>query len=214
MLAYAPPRQRQRLSPTALTLIVAGHLAAIAALMNARTDYQRSSEPPLVIDIIPLPRPPDPLEPPPPSPAAPRDFRLDSPVPIVPPLPAPGPLADPTPQPLPQPGPGTGPAIAPTPAPLPPQVRTGPRFTTPDAAIRPPYPLAKRESGEEASLRLRLAIDQRGRVVAVDPVGKADPVFLDAARRHILRAWRYRPAMEGERAVPSSTIVTLKFELG
>ena len=70
-----------------------------------------------------------------------------------------------------------------------------------------------RAKEREAVLRLRLAIDERGRVAAVEPVGRADPVFLAAARRHILKAWRYRPAMDGDRAVASSTVVTLKFEL-
>ena len=35
-------------------------------------------------------------------------------------------------------------------------------------------------------LRLRLTIDARGRVVAVEPVGRADRAFLAAARRHLL----------------------------
>jgi protein TonB len=108
---------------------------------------------------------------------------------------------------------GTGTEVKPVPL-DPPIVRTGPRFATNDAAIRPPYPDSKRMAGEEARLRLRLTIDERGRVVAVDPVGKADPTFLAAARRHILRAWRYQPAMEGATAVPSTTTITLKFELG
>ena len=59
-----------------------------------------------------------------------------------------------------------------------------------------------------------MSIDERGRVIAVDAVGRADATFLEVARRHILRAWRYQPAMEGSRAVPSTTTITLKFELG
>ena len=91
--------------------------------------------------------------------------------------------------------------------------RTGPRFATPDSDIRPPYPESKRALEQEAVLRLRLSIDERGRVIAVDPVGKADATFLAAARRHILKAWRYKPAMEGDKAIPSSTVITLQFEL-
>ena len=59
----------------------------------------------------------------------------------------------------------------------------------------------KRRAEEEATLRLRLTIDARGRVIAVEPVGPADPSFLEAARRHILRAWRYKPATEDGVAV-------------
>ena len=69
-----------------------------------------------------------------------------------------------------------------------------------------------RAQEKEAVLRLRLSIDERGRVVAVEPVGKAEPAFLAAARRHIL-AWRYAPATEGGRAIASTTVVTLEFKL-
>jgi periplasmic protein TonB len=66
---------------------------------------------------------------------------------------------------------------------------------------------------EEATLRLRLTIDVRGRVTAVEPVGPADPSFLEAARRHILRAWRYKPATEDGVAVPSTMTINLSFRL-
>jgi protein TonB len=84
---------------------------------------------------------------------------------------------------------------------------------TPPQELRPPYPQAKLLAEEEATLRLRLAIDEQGRVVAVDPVGRADAIFLAAARRHLLAHWRYKPAMKDGRAVPSSITITLRFEL-
>jgi protein TonB len=91
--------------------------------------------------------------------------------------------------------------------------RTGPRFITPDWALRPPYPDDKRRLEEEATLKLKLAIDERGRVVAVEPVGKADRSFFEAARKHLIAKWRYKPATEDGRPVPSSTVITLRFEL-
>jgi protein TonB len=101
----------------------------------------------------------------------------------------------------------------PQPAPRPAPVHLGPQLATPPAELRPPYPQAKLLSEEEAELRLRLTIDERGRVVAVDPVGRADPVFLAAARRHLLAHWRFRPASVDGRAVSSTTTITLKFQL-
>ena len=92
-------------------------------------------------------------------------------------------------------------------------VRIAARFNTPSSALRPPYPLDMRRAEEEATLKLRLTIDTRGRVTAVDPVGSANPSFLEAARRHIIRAWRYKPATEDGVAVPSSTVITLSFRL-
>lgn len=62
-------------------------------------------------------------------------------------------------------------------------------------------------------LRLKLTIDARGRVIAVEPVGRTDPAFLDAARRHLLAHWRYKPATAKGQAVASSAVITLRFEL-
>jgi len=92
-------------------------------------------------------------------------------------------------------------------------VRVAARFATPDSALKPPYPLDKRRAEEEATLRLKLSIDARGRVIAVEPVGPADASFLEAARRHIVRAWRYKPATEDGVAIPSSTVINLSFRL-
>ena len=116
---------------------------------------------------------------------------------------------------MPDPGPviGTSPDPLPIPKSMPAVVRTGPRFITPDWALRPPYPDDKRRLEEEATLKLKLAIDERGRVVAVEPVGKADRSFFEAARKHLIAKWRYKPATEGGRPVPSSTVITLRFEL-
>jgi protein TonB len=171
---------------------------------------------PIIVDPIPLP--PDP----PPNPEPKADQQPQAPKadpyqpPRVVPLPAPaGPSIDTTPIPVPDPGPtiGTDPAPTPIPTPMPAVERTGPRFATPDWALRPPYPDDKRRLEEEAILRLRLSIDERGRVVAVEPVGKADRSFLEAARRHLIAKWRYKPATEDGRPIPSSTVITLRFEL-
>lgn len=215
MLAYAPRRETQRLRPATLVLIIAGHAAALAAVMSAKMVIERKFDPPIIVDTIPLPTPPVPIDPPPSTDAKPTKSVIDNPTAVVPPIFDHGPVTEPFPQPLPRPGLeiGTGTEIGPLPI-DPPLVRTGPRLATEAEALRPPYPASKRELGEETSLRLKLTIDERGRVVAVDPVGRADPTFLETARRHILRAWRYQPAMEGAKAVRSTTTITLKFELG
>jgi protein TonB len=217
MLAYAAHRRRiaQRHSaPHLMLAIIAGHIALIAVVMSARMDLPpRIDDRPIIVDPIALP------EPPPPNPAEPKAQPKPSPTitrtPAIVPIPQPRlDQLDPTPIPTPsfpavRPTPNPEPRISPVPAP----VRVGPRFATPAHAVRPPYPASKIASDEEAVLRLKLAIDPRGRVVAVEPVGRADPAFLAAARRHLLAHWRYKPATEGGRAIASSTVITLRFEL-
>jgi len=60
---------------------------------------------------------------------------------------------------------------------------------------------------------LRLSIDERGRVVDVEPVGRADREFVEAARRHLMARWHYTPATDDGRAVASSLTITLRFML-
>jgi protein TonB len=92
-------------------------------------------------------------------------------------------------------------------------VSSAARLLTSGADLKPPYPESKLLNEEEAALQLRLTIDDHGRVVAVDPIGRADPVFLGAARRHLLAHWRYKPAMQDGRAVATSIVITLRFQL-
>ncbi|WP_310468140.1 energy transducer TonB [Sphingomonas sp.] len=205
--AYSGARRH----PRALLLIVAAHAALLAAVMSAKMDLPQRVGRITEVILIPEPLPPPP-DVPQPKPEPQRPSSIET-VPSVIPVPQPDrPLVDPTPLPIP-PRDNIAPMPQPEPLPLPNPVRIGPRFATPASALRPPYPDSKRRLEEEAVLRLKLTIDPRGRVVAVDPVGAADPVFLAAARKHLLARWRYQPATEGGRAVASSTVITLRFEL-
>jgi len=226
MLAYASDRRRlaqRQPAPQAMLFILAGHIAAIALVMSARMampDPQVPSR--TVVRLIKFPEPPPPAPPSKPTSEQPQQpSQVDTPPVIVPvPTPTDEPL-DTRPVPIPQPhGPAIGDVLTPVPQPGPAVVqrpaavvRTGPRFATPEGALRPPYPSSKIASEEEATLRLRLAIDPRGRVIAVEPVGPADPAFLAAARRHLLAKWRYQPATEDGTPVASSTVISLRFQL-
>ncbi|WP_300973311.1 energy transducer TonB [Sphingomonas sp. LHG3406-1] len=226
MLAYAAHRRsRRRLSPSALALIIGGHAVAIALLAAARMDVVTIlPKPP--IDIFDVPLPPPPPTPPPPKPEVqpqtklppPPDSFVDRTPPVIP-IPQPGPTFDLGPN-VNDTAPDIGPALdtpiradRSDPLPTPEPVRIAARATTPADLVRPPYPESKRRTEEEAVLRLRLGIDARGRVTSVDPVGTVDPAFLAAARSHLLRYWRYRPATEDGRPVATSMTVTLRFEL-
>jgi len=216
MLAYAPRPTGRAGSPRTLLLVAAGHAVALALLLTARSDYVRDKVfDPTDVVFVPTkpPPPPPPSDPAPPS--TPSRSAIDTP-PLIVPMPAQPsePIASGPPVTSIDPviGNVVEPAIVPDP-PRPAIVRRAARFNTPADLVRPPYPVAKQRLEEEASLRLSLAIDARGRVTSVTPVGSADPVFLDAARRHILRHWRYQPASEGGEAVASSVVITLSFKL-
>lgn len=218
MLAYAARNPRPAAhsrSPRALALIVAGHAALIAAVMAARMEMIPvvPSDPPIVVNVpTDEPPPPEPEIQPQTEPQLPQT-RFIQPVepivpvePFVPTIPVrEGPVAVQLPI-------GDGDPVVLDPPRREP-VKVGPRLATNDSALRPPYPLSKIREQEEATLSLKLTIDARGRVIAVDPVGTVDPVFLEAARRHILKAWRYKPATEDGVATPATTVINLSFRL-
>ncbi|HMI40618.1 MAG TPA: TonB family protein [Sphingomicrobium sp.] len=214
MLGYAAETRpaRRKASPTTLALIVAGHAALILAVISSKMNAPvRPYDPPIIVDPIPIPQDPTPNPPVPAGPSAnpraPTPTSLDPPIEIVP-IPLPGPIELGPMPPIPG-GNGIG-EITDPPVPL---LRVGPRLAISENLIRPPYPEAKRRLEQEAVLRLRLGIDDHGRVRSVDPVGAADPMFLASARSHLIRNWRYAPATEGGRPVASSIVITLRFEL-
>ena len=219
MLAYAANAPRfadRRKSPKALLLIVGAHAVALAVLMTAKMDMPFEEFTPTGVIFVPEEKPPPDTPPPPPEPdikvQSTKSF-VDRTKPIIP-LDQTGPLVQDLPENPPPLGPiaGTGVKITPEQV-IHPPVRVAAQFKTPEWALKPPYPLEKRNAEEEATLKLRLSIDDRGRVIAVEPLGNVDPVFLAAARKHLIAKWRYRPATEDGRAVHSSTVVTLRFEL-
>jgi protein TonB len=220
MLAYAAQnRTAERTgSPKVLALIVAGHVLAIGAVMTAKMELAPGGLPfnPKVfnIPIDPPPRPPEPQirqKTQEQRPAAQESF-IDQPVTIkdmdanLTTSVDQGASIDDIAKVI---GSDIGFSRIDPPTPI----RIAARFNTPESALKPPYPNDKLRNEEEAVLKLKLSIDPRGRVTAVEPVGPADASFLEAARRHIIRAWRYKPATEDGIAVSSTTVITLAFRL-
>jgi protein TonB len=219
MLAYAANRPiigARASAPNAMLAIIGIHVAAIAVLMSAKMDLPPIiKDPPIKIDFIKphKPPPPDPVQP---ATQAATKLTTVEPQTVTPPTHLDQTAVEPLgPTPI---GAGAlgggGTVIIPEfhpPVHYP--VKLGPRLATPESQLKPPYPQSKIFTEEEAVLNLKLTIDQNGRVIAVDPVGRADPAFLAAARRHLLAHWRYKPASEDGRPVASSTVITLRFQL-
>ena len=216
MLGYASPSPvaARRFSPTSIALILGGHAALLALVVSAKTELiPRTIFDPIKVITIADPAPPAP-------PGEPHRTTIPTrhetslqakpvhEIVVLNDLGDPGPIKLDT-----GPYPGGGETIL-EPPPKPHVVlHRPPVLATPESQLRPPYPLSKQRLGEEASLALRLTIAPDGRVTAADPVGRVDPEFLSAARRHILAHWRYRPATDDGSAVGSLIMVTLSFRL-
>jgi len=202
MLGYIegrPAIAARRSSPNVLLVIIVVHVALIALVMSAKMDLgTRIKEGPLIVDLIPEPAPPPPDTEDDQVPRQPTSAQTVDSTPI-PGAEVIGPATDPRPQ------------IEPVPTPAP--VRSRAQLLTSASDLKPPYPPSKLLTEEEADLRLSLTIDANGRVVAVDPIGRADPAFLGAARRHLIARWRFWPASEDGRPVESTTEITLRFRL-
>lgn len=218
MLAYAANRPvvgKRESSPNALLLVISAHVALLALVMSAKMDFPRgiTRSPPLINIRVPITPPVDTR----PKPRPAKDQWIDHPtVPLPIPKPLPQSFAD-NEKTTADPGSiGVGgitiePQVPQLPTTI--LVHNDARLLTPASELKPPYPVAKLASEEEATLRLRLTIDERGRVTAVDPVGYADREFLDSARRYIISHWRYEPASDGGQALSSTITVTLRFQL-
>jgi protein TonB len=219
MLAYAanqPQAAVRRPSPKTLILVIAAHVGLVALILMAKPELgQRILNRPITVDLI---RPP---VPPPPNVAKPHPNRQTHQTVYTPPMQVPRQAPD---EQVPSAIPWV-PNAQPSESLLPPQptldlnrpvpvpTSTPAQPLTPPSELKPPYPESKLLAGEEAALTLRLKVDENGRVIAVDPIGRADAVFLAAARRHLMAHWRYKPATQGGRAVTSTLVVTLSFQL-
>jgi protein TonB len=199
-----------------MLMIIGAHVAVAAVVMSAKMDLP--IHPPAIItkvDFVPLPKDPPPNPVRTPQRVPPKTSWIDNPKVDVPTHPINLPLIDLGPTKI-DPGPiaGSGSTIVKDiPHTAITIARSGPQLLTPPSELKPPYPPSKLLNEEEAVLKLRLTIDANGRVTAVDPIGRADAAFLEAARRHLMAHWRYKPASEDGRAITSMTTVTLSFQL-
>lgn len=78
----------------------------------------------------------------------------------------------------------------------------------------PAYPRAAQISGIEGTVILEVTVDEHGKPIAVAIAVSSGSRDLDrAARDQVLRAWRFRPAMENGRAVRAIGRVPVNFTL-
>lgn len=78
----------------------------------------------------------------------------------------------------------------------------------------PPYPPVARRLGEQGTVILAITVAADGSVSAAQVATSSGVPELDQAALNWVKAhWRYKPAMQGGVAVPSSTQAAVKFDL-
>lgn len=93
---------------------------------------------------------------------------------------------------------------------------TGPAPMTLEYAVAtsPPYPRESVRNGDEGLVMLQVLVDIDGRPLEVDIVDSSGHRELDqAARRHVLANWRFRPATRDGQPVQAIGLVPIDFSL-
>ena len=209
--------ERNRISPTGLTLVVAMHAAVITALAMSKMEM------PIGEIFTPLPTadykvPPDP-DPVPPPPEPKQQVRPKSEVTYVQPVvPIPSTnddlVAEPTNDPVIfDPGPigKAEPKPVDPPKPVPP-VRVEAEILR-SSELQPPYPPAEERAGNEGRVAIGVTIGANGRVTGARKVSATSDAFYRATERHALREWRFKPATVDGRPVESAKTITVHFRL-
>lgn len=210
-LAHRPPLSPARITGIALALTV--HLAAFGLMvlppsMIFTAVAEKPSE--IVVDFITaeVPPPPLPVPPVPPPPTRPAPTPRTVAPEVVPVVIAESAhrvaavVADPVPESLGDPAPDPGPSLA-----------SANAIAYADVPP-PPYPAMARRKRLEGEVLLRVRVDEAGKPVEVEIEKSSGHRLLDnTARDHVLKRWRFRPALVGGRPVQAWARVPLNFRI-
>lgn len=211
-------QQKQR-HPLAMTAAVAINVAAVTAVMLAKSGYIVVDHGTIQTYPVPMPSPPPQnVDPPKPRERAPVDHPVFRPKPIAESNTDKGPDIATTRDPgeilTHYPPLDDGPRIEPK-QPDPPQPVTvgaeqDPRYL---AAFQPPYPPQLLHTGVEGKVVVKVLIGVDGRVKQVVIVSADDEKFADATERQALSRWRFRAATRDGVPVESWKMMTVRFEI-
>ncbi len=77
----------------------------------------------------------------------------------------------------------------------------------------PRYPAIARREREQGDVRMRVEIDELGRIESVSIIESSGSPRLDDAAREAIRSWRCQPAERDGRPVPAVALQTMSFVL-
>lgn len=196
---------------TTVNLLVLGALMLPAALAPTLQGPRLSAfEPPLMITAVEVASA---VLPPSPAPVEAPSRPAPTPVPRVVETPLPAPVATPVEVPVAIAAvPSAAPVAAPAPAPAAPAATEG-ALAYVDAP-QPRYPRAALQSRAEGTVLLRVRVGRDGLPQSVEIARSSGHAALDdAARRQVLRHWRFQPAMRDGLAVEAVGMVPIAFRL-
>ena len=203
---------RERPSPAriaAISAVVALHAAAFVLLLMPMSPPKPAPEPDEVITIVPIQRTPPLLHPtpPPPTPTPPRHTIVTTrpvpPTPLDPPI-----LVAESSEVVPPTPPATEEvtSITPTAGPL---RMERLEYAT---ATPPPYPAEAQRRRIEGTVLLQVLVDVDGKPIQVTIQQSSGNRMLDeAAVKHVLKRWMFRPAIQNGVAVQAIGLVPIKF---
>jgi periplasmic protein TonB len=208
-----------RLSLSTLTFVIAGHLAALAALVQWRGLAPALAMPVMIVDVISEAPSVAGITPPRPAVLAPQPrkvLRQERPRPVAAPpiLAAQGAAAPELPA-----APAPAPVIVPAPAASPvaaavTTVATAPRF---DADYldnpAPSYPPVSRRVGEEGKVVLRVFVESTGLPAKVEIRSSSGYERLDKSAAAAVGRWKFIPARQGADTVGAWVLVPIVFSL-
>ncbi len=84
----------------------------------------------------------------------------------------------------------------------------------PLASPPPDYPFTARRRGAQGLVLVRARVGAEGKVVETRLAGSSGWRDLDASALEAVRSWRFRPALQGNRAVEAWVNVPVRFRLG
>lgn len=83
-----------------------------------------------------------------------------------------------------------------------------------ESATPPDYPIQALRAGVQGTVLLKVLVDASGKPVQVAIEHSSGSRALDdAARRHVLAAWRFHPAMRDGHAIQAWALVPVRFDL-
>ena len=84
-----------------------------------------------------------------------------------------------------------------------------------ETATPPAYPIEAMRAGVQGTVLLKVLVDASGKPVqVVIEHGSGSRSLDDAARSHVLAAWRFHPAMRDGHAIQAWALVPVRFNLG